>query len=235
MIRSENQPVGMNEIDGVLLIPPAFERVAPIRTGGRHMRQCAGILKDGETIPDRLRHAVAVCLTESVNRVECLGEPSTTKSDFHTRVWFSYLSGNILFVPGRGKQAESRRKSRMIPRNQIRGAWSSRRPNHAQILCGTVLHQSVGASLVDSQSGDNRANPNNGQPEGLPLRCGDREAAKLSTRLFNSRSCRGLAALGAERELLDSLGSNHPTTRFHSLIGFNGYCRTPLDVSAPLG
>ena len=43
VVRSENEPVGMNEIDGVLPFSPAMKGVTPLRRRRRQVRQRPGV------------------------------------------------------------------------------------------------------------------------------------------------------------------------------------------------
>ena len=67
MIGTENQPVRMNEIDGILPGTISMKLMTPVRWDGRHHRQGLSLPEHCEACHDRPRHAVAVCLTESVD------------------------------------------------------------------------------------------------------------------------------------------------------------------------
>lgn len=66
MIGSENQPVRVNEIDGILTGTISMKVMTPVRWNGRHHGQCRSRLEHCEACHDRPRHAGAVCFMESV-------------------------------------------------------------------------------------------------------------------------------------------------------------------------
>ena len=67
MIGSENQPVRMNEINGILPSTISMKLMTPVRWKGRHHRQGRSLPEHCEARHDRPRHAVAVGLTEIVD------------------------------------------------------------------------------------------------------------------------------------------------------------------------
>ncbi len=89
----ENQPIGMDEIDGILPTAIACKLVAALRFGRWYQRQCSGILENRETSHDRLCYAVAVCLLECAGRVEGFGEFAGPKDDFHNEISFKLPDG----------------------------------------------------------------------------------------------------------------------------------------------
>ena len=66
MIRSENQPMRMNEIDGKLPGTISMKLMTPVRWNGRHHGQGRSRLEHCETRHDRPRHAGTVCFLESI-------------------------------------------------------------------------------------------------------------------------------------------------------------------------
>lgn len=111
MVGCEDQPVRMNEIDGILPDTISIKLMTPVRWDGRHHRQGRSRREHCETRHDRPRHVGAVCFAESIGWVECLGELSVKESNLHTDICLCYLSGNILFVYGRRKQAKINSKT----------------------------------------------------------------------------------------------------------------------------
>ena len=66
MIGTENQPVRMNKIDGILPDTISMKLMAPVRWEGRHRRQVRCFPEHCEAGHDRPRHAGAVCFVESI-------------------------------------------------------------------------------------------------------------------------------------------------------------------------
>ena len=65
MIGTENQPMRMNKIDGILPGTISMKLMTPVRWDGRHHRQGRGFPEHCEARHDRPRHAGAVFLTEN--------------------------------------------------------------------------------------------------------------------------------------------------------------------------
>ena len=66
MIGTENQPVRMNEIDGILAGTISMKLMTSVRWNGRHHGQGRSRLEHGEAGHDRPHHAGTVCFLESI-------------------------------------------------------------------------------------------------------------------------------------------------------------------------
>ena len=83
VVRFENQPVGMKEVDCILLLSFTSKLVSPLWTAFRNQLECLGSSQNGKAIHERLCHTLAKFFLNLLRRITYFLKFFVLEADIH--------------------------------------------------------------------------------------------------------------------------------------------------------